>query len=285
MTGIDRRSVARVFRRAVRTLAHADFLYAEIRSRLLERLDLVQLEPALAVDLGSGDGTGAAALAARYPGARILAVDLLPEMVRSGAAAPALGVCADAARLPLADGAADLAFASLLLPWCQPVQPVLAEVCRVLRFPGLFSFATFGVGTLAELRRAWAAADPFSHVHDYPDMHDLGDALVQAGFAEPVLDCETIRVSYAGVERLAAELRAMGASNLSAGRNPGLTGRSRWARMQAAYESLRGDDGRIPATVEIIYGQAWAPGGAARRLANGEIAVPVGRIGRRQRPH
>jgi malonyl-CoA O-methyltransferase len=282
---MDPRRVARRFRRAARTLASADFLYAEIRTRLLERLQFIQLQPTIVVDLGAGTAAGATALAARFPAAQVTAIDLVPELLRSGGTGAALPVCADAARLPLAGNSADLVFASLLLPWCDPLQPVLAETRRVLRFPGLFSFATFGAGTLRELRQAWAAADQFVHVHDYPDMHDLGDMLVATGFAEPVVECETLTITYPDVARLAGELQAMGASSLSAARNQGLTGRGTWARMRAAYESRRGEDGRITATVEVIYGQAWVPDPAGRRQAgNKEFAIPVGRIRRAAPP-
>ncbi len=281
MTVTDRRTVARVFRRASGTLPSADFLYAEVRSRLLERLQFIDLEPALVVDLGAGTGEGAAELARLFAAARVVAVDLVPQMLSAGNPGAALPVCADAARLPFRENSTDLIVASLLLPWCNPVEPVLAEARRMLRFPGLFTFTTFGPDTLRELRQAWAAADGFAHVHDHPDMHDLGDALVNAGFAEPVVECETLTITYGDVGRLVGELRAMGASNLAAGRNRGLTGRKAWSRMRVAYEIYRSEAGRIPATIEVIYGQAWAPDRQGGRSPSGEIAVPLGRIGRR----
>ena len=283
MTGPDRHAVARMFRRAARTFPQADFFCAEIRSRLLERLELVRLEPATILDLGGGPGAGAAALAARFPAARVVALDLVPEMLRAGGAPDRYAVCADAGRLPFADASIDLVFCNLMLPWCVPAA-VFAEVRRVLGFPGLFSFTTAGPDTLRELRRAWAAADPYTHVPEFDDMHTVGDALVRAGFAEPVMHTERVTLTYTNLGQLTADSRAIGASNLTAGRNRGLTGRGAWSRLTAAFATLRGPDGRAPMTIEVIYGQAWAPEprdhapGAAR-----EIAVPIARIGRLRR--
>jgi malonyl-CoA O-methyltransferase len=279
----DRRAVARAFRRAARGLPASGFLYAEIRARLLERLELVRLSPEVVLDLGCGKSEAGAALATRFPRARIVAIDLVPVDTGPGIAGDASFICADATRLPLPTASTDLAFSSLMLPWCAP-EAVFSEVRRVLRFPALFSFATFGPDTFRELRAAWAAVDRLSHVQDFEDMHNLGDALVRSGFAEPVVDSETLTVTYDNVSRLAAELQAMGASNLAAGRSRSLTGRRAWARMAAAYEGLRRPDGRLPLTIEVIYGQAWAPEprGAGSEAAR-EIAVPVGRIGRGRR--
>lgn len=281
MSAAPRCLVSRLFRRALRSLPGADFIYAEIRGRLLERLELVRLEPSVIVDLGAGTGGAVAALGARFPQARILALDLVPEVLQAGTAARSVSICADATRLPLRDASVDLVFCNLMLPWC-PARAVFAEARRVLRFPGLFSFSTVGPDTLRELRQAWAAADRFQHVQDFEDMHNLGDALVHGDFAEPVLDSEILTLTYPDVNSLAAELRAMGASNLGAGRNRGLTGRRAWSRMAAAYDTWRRADGRLPLTVEVIYGQAWIPAPRGANRHPPEFAVPIARIGRRR---
>ena len=288
MNGPDRLAVQRSFRRAASRFAAADFLHGEIRERLLERFELVRLEPEIAVDLGAGPGLGASAMALRFPDARIMAVDLAADMLRPAAResqrlTAVQPLCGDAAALPLNDGSVDLVFSNLLLHWCADPGRVLQEVRRVLRHPGLFSFSTFGPATLGELRAAWLQADSFSHVLVFPEMHNLGDALVAAGFAEPVLDTEYLTVTYPDVRRLAEDLRAVGATNLTVGRSRGLTSRSTWARMVAAYEQFRDADGRIPAVIEVIYGHAWvAPDRPQQRsTAAGEIEVPLGNLTRR----
>jgi malonyl-CoA O-methyltransferase len=275
MTGPDRDAVAKAFGRVAAGYAGADFLHAEIRARLLERLDPIRLAPAIVVDLGSGPPEATAAVARRFPDARVLAIDLVPAML-SGAATPWARVAADAARLPLAEASIDLVVASMLLHWCEDPAAVLAEARRVLAHPGLFLFATLGPGTLGELRAAWSR-DTASHTLAFADMHDVGDALIRAGFAEPVVDTETLTVTYRDISRLVEDLRGVGATDLGSGRRRTLTGRKRWQAMAAAYERRRDATGTLPVTVEVIYGHAWTPDRAQR----GEIVVPLDRLRRR----
>jgi malonyl-CoA O-methyltransferase len=155
----------------------------------------------------------------------------------------------------------------------------------VLKPGGLLTFTTFGPDTLVELRQAWAAADDgHTHVNRFIDMHDLGDALVRSGLAEPVLDVERYTLTYATARDLMRDLKAIGAHNATAGRPRGLTGRAALERMAAGYEGFR-QEGRLPATYEVVFGQAWAPlSPSPARGAPGEVTVPIGRIGRRRSP-
>jgi malonyl-CoA O-methyltransferase len=166
-------------------------------------------------------------------------------------------LCADATRLPLADGSVDVAFCNLLLPWCDP-DALFAELRRVLAPRGLLTLTGLGPDTLKELRAAWASVDGHVHVGDFIDMHDVGDALVRAGFAAPVLDVERYTLRYTDVHRLVADLKATGARNGAAGRLKGLTSPRKFAAMQGAYEAQR-EDGRLPATCEVVFAHAWAP--------------------------
>jgi malonyl-CoA O-methyltransferase len=191
-------------------------------------------------------------------------------------------VCADASALPLRDASVDMVFSNLMLQWCNDPDTVLRECRRVLRPGGLLTFATLGPDTLIELRRAWAAADGHVHVNRFIDMHDLGDALVRSGLAEPVMDVERYTLTYADVRDLMRDLKTIGARNANSGRPRGLTGKGGLARMIAAYEEAR-CEGRLPATYEVVYGQAWCPAEPARRRTPGEAVVPVHSIGRRKR--
>ena len=277
----ERRATRRAFDRALE-FDSACFIHDEARGRLLERLELVRLTPSVAVDLGCATGRGAAALAARYPAARVLAVDSSFAMLRSTAAAPPATVRAlggDAASLPLRDGCVDLVLANLVLPWCRPEQ-LFAEAARVLTTGGGLLFATLGPDSLQEVRAAFGAVDDRIHVHAAFDMHDLGDLALAAGLAEPVLDVDRLEVTYADIGGLVRDLRAMGAINVAGGRRRTLTGRQRWGRF---IERLpRGPDGRLAVTVELILGQAWGRGAREKpRPASGEIRVPIARIKRR----
>ena len=285
---IERREVRRAFGRAAATYDAAAELQRRVREELLSRLDYVKLEPTAVLDLGAGTGHATLALKRRYPASTVLAIDLAESMLREARRRQSLfrrfqRVCADAGALPLRTGTLDLVYSSLMLQWCDVPDGVFSECRRVLRPGGLFSFTTFGPDTLVELRRAWAAADHDGvHVSRFLDMHDVGDALVRSGFAEPVMDVDRVTLTYAEVRDLMRDLKAIGAHNAASGRRRGLTGKSTFARMVDAYERER-RDGRLPATYEVVYGHAWAPATSGRRADPlGVVRVPVGRIGRRQ---
>lgn len=285
---LDTRAVARAFDRASATYDDAAVLQTQVRDELLARLDLVAFEPDCIVDLGAGTGHATRALRDRWRRARVIALDLAPGMLaaareREGWFRRFDRVQADAARLPFRDASVDLAFSSLMLQWAPDLDAVFAEVRRALTPRGYFTFATFGPDTLRELRAAWSEVDGYTHVNRFLDMHDIGDALVRAGFADPVLDVDRIALTYDDVLGLMRDLKAIGAHNVNAGRPPGLTGRARLAQLRSAYERFR-RDGRLPATYEVVYGQAWRPGSAPPiRARRGEVAIDIGAIGRRSR--
>ncbi|MBX3702218.1 MAG: malonyl-ACP O-methyltransferase BioC [Steroidobacteraceae bacterium] len=259
-------------------------LQARVREQLIARLDWVAFTPAVVLDLGCGTGHGALALAARWPEARVIAVDAAPGMLQQAARHDAAGgcerLCADARALPLPDAGVDLVFSNLMLQWCDDLDAVFAEVARILRPRGLFTFTTLGPDTLVELREAWRAADGQDHVIPFTDMHDIGDGLVRAGLVEPVLDVLRYTLTYPDLRALMGDLRATGAQNAIADRARGLTGRGRLRAVEAAYEQFR-RDGVLPASCEVVFGQAWGAVADGRPRAGGEVSVPLARIRRR----
>jgi malonyl-CoA O-methyltransferase len=150
----------------------------------------------------------------------------------------------------------DLAWSSLALQWLDEPGIAFKEMRRVLRPGGLLLFATLGPDTLKELRSAFAGLDGYGHVNRFIDMHDLGDALVHAGFANPVMEMEYITLTYADLKGLLRDLKGIGAQTVLEGRREGLMGRTEWQRLSDNYERFR-RDGRLPATYEVIYGHAW----------------------------
>ena len=283
---IDRPALRRSFDRAAARYDESAVLQAEVRAQLLGRLDYVTLEPAVIVDVGCGTGHGARALKDRYRRAQVIALDLAEGMLREARRRQSwrrrfARVCGDAMRLPLRDASVDLLFSSLMLQWCTDLDAVFAEFRRVLRPRGLVNFTTFGPDTLVELRRAWAQVDGAVHVSEFADMHDLGDGLVRAGLAEPVMDVERFTLTYPDVFGLMRDLKAIGAHNAAATRPRGLTGRGRLRAMEAAYEAGR-RDGVLPATYEVVFGQAWGPAGQPERSRrSGEFTFDAAAIGRR----
>jgi malonyl-CoA O-methyltransferase len=288
----DKRNVRRSFERAASTYDAAAVLQREVERRMFERLDYVKLAPATVLDAGCGTGTGARELARRYPDAQVIGLDLAFTMLeaareprswlqRIGVGRSRIAaVCGDVERLPLRSGSVDLIWSSAMLQWATDLPNTLKELRRVLRPGGLLMFSTFGPDTLKELRVAFAAADGRSHVNRFIDMHDIGDMLVHARLADPVMDMEQIVLTYATVRDLMRDLKAIGAHYVTAGRPRGLGGRSALAAVEERYEVLR-RDGVLPATYEVVYGHAWAPVGGPERTADGHAVVQFHRGARR----
>jgi malonyl-CoA O-methyltransferase len=227
-------------------------------------LSLTTLAPARVLDVGCGTGRPTRELMKRYPKAEVTGADLAPGMIRvAGARQPWFGkraryVCAEASRLPFATAGFELLYASLVLQWCEDLDATLLEWRRLLKPHGLLLFSTLGPDTLKELRAAWSEVDDYNHVNRFLDMHDIGDALIRAGFVEPVMDVERLTLTYADAPALMRDLKRIGAHNVTAGRSRGLMGRGRLAAFTRAYERFR-REGRLPATYEVVYGTAWAP--------------------------
>ncbi|SNS19694.1 malonyl-CoA O-methyltransferase [Noviherbaspirillum humi] len=292
---IDLRRVRELFADPAR-IAESGFLRREIAGRMHERLQLVKIAPAQVLDAGCGEGADLAPLHQHFPEARIIGIDgaqamlaqaaaddaaahsslnrmlarWLPASMRGrGAAAPDL-VCADFGRLPLAPVSVDLIWSNLALHWHPQPDQVFAEWRRVLKVDGLLMFSCFGPDTLRELRSAMAAGGQGdARVLPFVDMHDFGDMLVNAGFSTPVMDMETLTVTYESVDKLIADVRALGGNPLAT-RMRGLLGRDAWRRSVDALESLR-REGRMPLTFEVIYGHAFRP--APRTTASGEAII------------
>jgi malonyl-CoA O-methyltransferase len=263
---LDLARVRASFDRASASYEAASILQNQVRSELLERLDLLKLEPSIVVDLGAGTGLGARALKRRYRRATVIALDIAPGMLREARRHSSFlsrfeRVCADSMRLPFKDASVDLIFSSLMLQWCDEPDAAFEEIRRVLKPSGFFAFTTFGPDTLKELRAAWSKADGHAHV--------------RAGLVEPVLDVDRMQLTYSDAQALMHDLKAIGAHNATAGRPRGLTGKSRMKKMTDAYESFR-KDGRLPATYEVIYGAAWGTAGRP-----GEVRVPIASIRKR----
>jgi malonyl-CoA O-methyltransferase len=294
----DTRQVRRAFSRAASGYDVAARLQHRVEARLLEMLDyrddpaLRNAPPGVVVDLGCGPGRAAATMQRRWPKAQVLALDLALPMLREARTASKRGiplltvewlsnpfarrpqpVCADARALPLAENSVDVLFSNLCLQWVEDLDAVFAGFRRVLRPRGLLLLSTFGPDTLWELREAFARADEAPHVSPFADIAGVGDALVRAGFHQPVLEREVETIAYPDLAALMRELRAIGATNALAARRHTLTGRARFAAAERAYEPLRRGDGTLPASWETITAMAWAPeAGAPIREGGFDVA-------------
>ena len=281
---LNPRHIRRRFERAADSFDGADFVHEKTRDGLLSRLEPLIVEATTVVDLGSATGAAHRPLGKRFGRPRLISIDVAHRMLVKARAKKAwlsktAFVQAGAAALPLADESVDVVFSNLLLPWIDDPDAVFREVARVLRKGGVFAFATLGPDSLQEIRRAWAGIDDGAHVNRFPDMHDIGDALVGAGLRDPVLDVDRLSVSYRSSRRLFADLSAVGARNAARRRHPALTGRRRFEAMVNALEAAGGDDG-IVLDLELVFGHCW---GGGPRMDPGDYRIDATRIPRRRR--
>ena len=266
----EQAQVRRAFDRAAESYEQFAVLQKEVCNRLLEKLDIVKLQPQMILDAGAGTGQAVPALFQRYKKAQLVALDLSENMLQQTSRhgglfrSPHL-VCADIQQLPFADESFDLVFSSLSMQWCNDLNAALLEAKRVLKPGGLFVFTTFGPDTLKELRLSWRSVDEANHVNQFIDMHDIGDALLHDGFAEPVMEAEILTVTYDTVDEVMRDLKAIGANVTSVrtagddikGNSPrGLTGKDALQKVRDRYEAFR-TGGVLPASYEVIYGHVW----------------------------
>lgn len=275
----DKARVRASFEKAAASYDSAAVLQREVSDRMAERLDYIKHQPAVILDAGAGTGYGAAELRRRYPQARVIELDLAHAMLlasrergRSGDGLlkklfkPSLPwqINADIEKLPLADASVDMIWSNLTIQWINVPDKMFAELRRVLKPDGMLMFSTLGPDTLSELRASFAGVDGATHVNQFIDMHDIGDALMRAGFAEPVMDMEKIALTYDDARAVMRDLKAIGAHNATAGRGRGLMGKQAWRKVEEAYERYR-RDGKLPASYEVVYGHAWK--GTEKKLA------------------
>ena len=242
------------------------FVHAHTRQGLLERLAPMTLRAERVLDLGTATGAAIPVLRKRFPRARVFGADLSLGMLRQqprGLLSRRALVCADAARLPFAERSIDVVFANQLLSFTDGIADICREVGRVLDDRGVFAFALLGPDSFRELRAAWSGVDATAHVASFPDMHNVGDALVRAGLSNPVLDVDRLSLRYDKPAALYRDLAAVAARNSLADRARGLMSRH---RLKAFERALFGR-GTLVLELELVYGHAFAgrtPGGTVR---------------------
>jgi malonyl-CoA O-methyltransferase len=281
----DQACIAGGFERAAGAYDDFAVLQRRVAEEMLSRLELVTLVPQRILDAGCGTGYCSRDLKARYRKAQVVGLDLAAGMLQRarqqrGWFSRQHFVQGNAASLPLAAQSIDLVVSNLMLQWCDP-SAVFSEFRRVLSSEGLLMFSSFGPDTLAELRQSWRDIDDRQHVIDFADMHDLGDALLMAGFREPVMDVDRYTLSYADVLALLRDLHGIGSRNIANDRARGMMGRGQLRALERAYRRFADHAGRLPASYEVVYGHAWSGGQvvAGQRAAG----IPVEQLRRSPR--
>ncbi len=243
--------------------AESAVLMREVGEQMLARLDFVTLQPTVIVELGCGVGDCTQLLRKRYPAAKIIAIDSADMLAyaKKQLTIAADWVQAPILNLPIEEHSVDLLVANFLLPWCDDLAAALREWRRVLRPDGLFMFTSLGPDTLHQLR------ETNLHLPNFVDMHDVGDALTQAGFADPVLDLDYFTLTYRDQKKLFHELIATGM----------VGGDSSHIELQKNADDV------YSLTYEVIFGHAWGPALHADHVADasGVVRIPVSHILRR----
>lgn len=232
---------------------------------MLNRLEWMTIQPSVILDIGCGTGECAKLLQNRYPDAKVLPWDMSQNMVGyANQQSPSpFYVCADAQKLPLGDQSVDLVFANFVLPWHTDFTSLLNEWRRVLRNDGILIFTALGLDTLKEWRTFFADA----HIPCLIDMHDIGDLLLQEGFADPVLDVSYFTTAYRKLAKLAHELRATG-----------MWFPDRKALQETSLEAAGATEDRWTVTYEIIFGHAFAPALNKTNSTTGETKVSLNQM-------
>lgn len=288
---LDENKIAFRFNRAANTYDTAAVLQQTVGQALLERLRGIRLKPQNILDLGCGTGYFTSLISKAYSSATIIGLDKSESMLkRSQVNLEQNGhsniycLGGQAESLPFRENSFELVCSNLMLHWSSDFSASLRELYRILKPGGLLLFSIVGVDTLKELRYAWMQGDNHPHVHVFPDMHDLGDALLQTAFTDPVMDVDYFTLLYSEVLVLMRDLKKLGVQNLSSDRHRGLTPKKSLQMCIQAYEMFRDADGKLPATWEIIHGHAWVP----QKIPEGqdranEIKINVQEIGGRRK--
>ena len=272
----------------------AQFLYGEVAQRMLQRLSYIRVEPVNVLDAGCGAGHALEPLRARYTDIDYTGLDSCAELLtvaqdryasspgfwhklRNKPTRPLQFVHADMATTGLAPESLDMVWSNMALHWHPRPHDVLSEWRRILKPGALAMFSCLGPGSLAELRSAVAQAGLKTSTPQFVDMHDFGDLLVERGFADPVMDQETLTLTYRSADKLLDDLRTLG-GNPSLDRQPGLAGRKWLHKLQDALESQRHADGTIHLSLEVAYGHAWRSN--SMRNTAGETRISVASIGK-----
>lgn len=285
--------VRRLFTHTDRVQA-SQFLRREISARMFERLSLIKTNPKTLCDAGCGEGDDLLVLRSRFPHAVMCGVDASQSMLAQARqkakktqnltqqflarlsgrrnVGPGNAILANAnfAQLPMRESSLDLVWSNLALHWHPQPDRVFAEWKRVLQVDGLLMFSCFGPTTFKPLRDVFTEIGHNDALLPFVDLHDLGDMLVAAGFATPVMDMEILNITYSSIENLFQDIRAFGGNPLLTKRKA-LLGKRLWGRVKDILEQGRQPDGKIHLSVEVINGHAFRP--APKQRADGTSII------------
>jgi malonyl-CoA O-methyltransferase len=253
------------------------WLHGEVARRMADRLPAIRLQPQRVLDWQAHLGVSRALLTQQYPKAEVVPVEASAERLRAPRVpwwAAVLGARTPQPIAPaaLGESSAQLLWSNMALHFEPEPKALFRHWQRLIAVDGFLMFSTLGPGTLAELPALYATAGWGPPLAPLVDMHDLGDMLVASGFADPVMDQETITLTWPDATACLAELRSLG-GNAAPGRHAGLR-TPRWRSLLERALAERADaGGRIALTFEVVYGHAFRAAPRARMAE--ETHVPL----------
>ncbi len=266
---INKKRAQAAFNKASVSYEEAAVLQKHVLGEMFLRLKLLKINPEIILDLGCGPGNAGPDLKATYRPRDLIYLDFAYDMLKKAEQknkdhflksfsnkTSQQFICADMEAIPLSEGSVDMIWSNLSLQWCNHLDQVFTQIGKILKHNGLFIFSTFGPSTLHELRASLASFSQHSHVNQFIDMHDIGDALVGCGFSDPVLDVDLYTLTYSTFKEIMYDLKYIGARNALEGRAKGMTGKGFLYQLEKSYETYRADK-KLPASYEVVYGHAW----------------------------
>jgi len=266
---IDKKRAQASFNKAAASYEDAAVLQKHVLGEMFLRLKLLKINPNIILDLGCGPGNAGPDLKSTYKPHDLIYLDFAYDMLKKAeeknkdhflkafsSKTAQQFICADMEAIPLLENSVDMVWSNLSLQWCNDLDQVFTQIAKTLTHNGLFIFSTFGPSTLYELRASLASFSQHSHVNQFIDMHDIGDALIRCGFSDPVLDVDVYTLTYSTFKEIMYDLKHIGARNALQGRAKGMTGKGFLYQLEKLYEVYRANE-KLPASYEVVYGHAW----------------------------
>lgn len=237
-------------------MANLDFIWQELAERVISRLDYIKLSPNKILDCGSGLGFDRGLLVNKFPQAKIIELDIaldilkLHNLPKKGLLTKIFQtsnqrslICGNAKFLPIANTSIEFLYANLLLPFIDDVPAFIREARRVLSLGGAFCLSGLGVDSFKELRSLGLTT------YRFPDMHDIGDMLIDAGFSNPVVDTEYITLDYDDLTTMIKDIQLVGCGEASNQQNK--VKRDTWLALQSQKHLPQ------KLTLEIFVAHGW----------------------------
>ncbi len=254
----EKHQISRSFGQAASTYEAAAQLQMHTGAQLLKKLTKLSSPMDYILDIGAGTGYFTQQIAARFPKAQVIGIDIAMGMMHFAAqhhSGKRLSyICADADALPFSTASVDCIYSNLMLQWSSHLPGTLTALKRILQPNGYLGFATLVSGTLFELKAAWGKVDHYPHVHPFPTPESITQMLIHSGYQIHQVQQETVQLTYTNLKDLLLNLKALGAHNLQKNRSKGLSGKKKFKRLAEVYEKFCNDQQRLPATYKVLYG-------------------------------